>query len=111
MTIDVLDYLGKHEDGIIASVTIGIDGHFYDSHFYYKKLENSEIFVAISCEEFEEKLNSKIEDWSQYDELVVQIMKKVVPFEEMISRIDEFDPSTYNLYREDTKKEDNNQTQ
>ena len=111
MTIDVLDYLGKHEDGIIVGITIGIDGEFYDAHFYYKQLENSELFLAVSCEEFEEKINSKIEDWPRYDELIVEIVKKVVPYKEMISRIDEFDPATYNLYREDSKKEDNNQTQ
>jgi hypothetical protein len=111
MTIDVLDYLGKHEDGIIVSITIGFDGEYYDAHFYYKQLENSELFVAVSCELFEEKINCQIEDWEKYDELIVEIGKKVIPFKEMISRIDEFDPATYNLYREDSKKEDNNQTQ
>lgn len=111
MTIDVLDYLGKHEDGIIVSITIGVDGEFYDGHFYYKELENSELFVAVSCEQFQEKLNCEIEDWDKYDELIVEIVKKVVPFKEMIGRIDEFDPATYNLYREDSKNEDNNQTQ
>jgi hypothetical protein len=111
MTIDVLDYLGKHEGGVIVSITIGLDGEFYDAHFYYKELENSELFVAVSCLQLEENISSKIEEWYKYDELIVEIMKKVVPFNEMINRIDEFEPAMYNLYKEEPKKEDNNQTQ
>jgi hypothetical protein len=106
MTVDVLDYLGKHEDGIIVSITIGYDGEFYNAHFYY-----TDTFLALSVyKEMEDKIGCQIEDWENYDELIKLILTKVVSFEEMSSRIDDFNPAEYNLYKADPS-ELNNKTQ
>jgi hypothetical protein len=32
---------------------------------------------------------------------MLDIMKKVVPFDEMITRVDDFDPSKYGLYKDE----------
>jgi hypothetical protein len=36
---------------------------------------------------------------------MLEIMKKVVPYDEMINRVDDFDPSKYGLYLDDNNKE------
>lgn len=97
MTIDVLDYLGKHDEGIIVSITIGLDGEYYDSTFFYR-----ETLLAISVDEsLEQKIGCNIEDWDRYSELMLAVVEKVVPYEEMIGRVDDFDPSKYDLYKDD----------
>jgi hypothetical protein len=94
MTVDILDYIGKHEDGILVLLSIGHEEEYYEASFYYR-----ENFVVLTVQEnLEEKLNSKIEDWEGYESLMYQIVTKVVPFKEMINRIDEFNPENYGLY-------------
>lgn len=95
--VDIIDYLGKHEEGIIVSIVVGIGDEYYDATFFYR-----ETLLALNVEEeLEKKIGCKIEDWEHYSELMLQIINKVVPYEEMIGRIDDFDPSKYDLYRDD----------
>ena len=88
MTIDVLDYLGKHEDGILVLVSLGYEGEYYEEA----------LLVLTVDEKLEQKLECPIEDWSGYQKLMYDLIRKVVPYEEMINRIDEFNPSEYGLF-------------
>ena len=94
MTIDILDYLGKHEDGILALVSLGYEGEYYEATFYYKEA----LLVLTVDEKLEQKLECPIEDWSGYQKLMYDLIRKVVPYDEMINRIDEFNPSEYGLF-------------
>ena len=95
ISVDVLDYLGKHEGGILTFISLGYEGKFYDASFFYK--EN--ILALTPDEDLEKELGSVIEEWEGYKSLMLDIIKKVVPYEEMINRLDDFDPSKYNLHK------------
>lgn len=91
--VDIIDYLGKIDDGIIVLISLSYDGEYYEGTFYYK-----ENLIALTPDEtLEEKLGSVIEDWEGYNELVLDIIKKLVPYDEMIKRIDDLDLSQYGV--------------
>ena len=103
MTIDIIDYIGKHEDGIIVLISLGYEDEYYEGTFYYR-----ENFVVLTVEErLEKKLGIQIEDWFGYEKIMYDIVSKLVPFEEMINRIDEFNPDDYGLYLDSGTQSDN----
>jgi hypothetical protein len=94
MTVDVLDYIGKHDDGIFVLLSLGYDEQYYEATFYYK-----DTFIVLTVEEsLEEKLGCEIEDWEGYGEVMYDIVKSVTPYEEMITKVDDFKPEEYGLF-------------
>lgn len=94
MKIDILEYLGKHDGGVIVMLTIFYDNEYYDATFFYNK-----DFLALTPDEsFEQKIGCQIEDWEKYIDLVYLIIDKIVPYEEIINIVSDFDPKKYNLY-------------
>ena len=90
---DIIDYLGKINDGIIVLLSLSYDGEYYEGTLYYK-----DRLVALTPDErLEEKLGSVIEDWVGYNELMLDILKKVVPYDEMITRVDDVDMNQYGI--------------
>jgi len=90
---DILEYLGKVDEGIIVLLTLSYEEEYYESTLYYK-----ERLVALTPDEkLEEKLGCVIEDWEGYNDLMMDILRKVVPYDEMISRCDEIDMSQYGI--------------
>lgn len=94
MTIDVLDYLGKHESGVIALLSLGYKGDYYESVFFYQE----ELVALTPDDKLESEIGSVIEDWVGYNELMLDIIKRVVPYNEIINTIDDFNPDSYGLY-------------
>ena len=94
MTVDIIDYLGKFDDGILVLISLGYEDNYYEATFYYQK----QMLALTPDTTLEEKLGCYIEDWEGYQKLMFEILEKVVPFDEMINRIDEFKPSQYDLY-------------
>jgi hypothetical protein len=86
---DIVDYLGKLNDGVLTLVSIEHDDVWYEATFYYTK----EMLALTVDKLLEEKLECQIEDWSGYRELMLNIIERVVPYEEIIVRIDDFDPT------------------
>lgn len=93
ISIDILDYLGKHEGGILALISLGYEGSYYESTFYY-----TEDVLALTTDEKLEEIIGIIEDWEHYNELLYKIIQKVVPHNELINSIQDFDPDKYGLY-------------
>lgn len=94
MKIDILEYLGKHEDGVIVLLSIFYEEEYYDATFFY----NNE-FIALTPEErLEQKIDSDVEDWAKYEEIVYLILNKVVPYDDIINIVSEFDPKKYDLF-------------
>ena len=94
MTIDILDYIGKHENGILTLISLGYEDEYYEAVFYYQ-----EQMLALTPEEsLEEKLGCKIEEWDGYANLMLEIVNKVVPYKEMINIANEFKPEKYDIY-------------
>lgn len=90
---DILDYLGKVNDGIIVLISLSYEGEYYESTLYYK-----DRLVALTPDNLlEDKLECVIEDWEGYNELMMDILKKIVPYEEMINRVDDIDMSKYDI--------------
>lgn len=86
---EILDYLGKLNDGVLTLVSIEYEEVWYESTFYYTR----DMLALTVDKEFEDKLGCQIEDWSGYKNLMIDIIKRVVPYDEIIVRIDEFDPN------------------
>jgi hypothetical protein len=91
ITADILDYLGKYENGVLVLLTIGYKGKFTEGTIYY----SNEALALTVDESIEQDLGMKIEFWHGYRELIISILKKVVPYNEIINRLDEIDMSKY----------------
>ena len=103
MTVDVLDYIGKHEDGIFVLLSLGYEEEFYEATFYYR-----DTFVVLTVEErLEEKLGCEIEDWGWYGKVMYTILDKVVPYEEMINQVSDLNTDEYGLYLDDGSDNNN----
>jgi hypothetical protein len=94
MTVDVIDYIGKFQNGILVLISLGYEFEYYEATFYYEK----NVLALTPVSELEEILGCYIEEWSGYESLIDDILKKVIPYDEMFNRIDEFNPSDYGLY-------------
>jgi hypothetical protein len=87
MNIDVIEYLGKVNEGVIVLISINYNDKYYESTFFYK-----ENLVALTPEEnFEKEIGCQVEDWENYNNLVMMIIKKIVPYEQIINRMDEIE--------------------
>jgi hypothetical protein len=87
----ILDYLGKFENGIMVLIALTCGSEYYEGVFFY----NEESIVFSVDEKLEEKLGSKIELWEGYSDLLRAILKNIVPYNQMINRIDDIDFSEY----------------
>ena len=90
MKFDIIEYFGKIDNGVLVIISLNYNGVHYDSTFYYKKN-----FVAITIDEKLEELIGVIEEWDGYNELILSIMSKVIPYDEIINRLDVLDVSEY----------------
>ena len=90
MNFDVIEYLGKFENGVLVLISLNYENEYYDATFFYK-----EDFVTLTINEDLEELIGEIEKYPLYNNLVIEIMKQVVPYKEMINRLDEIDFSGF----------------
>ena len=94
MTADIVDYLGKYENGVLVLLSIGYKDNFTEGTIYY----SNEMLSLTVDESIEEELGMKIEFWDGYRDLLISVLKKVVPYNEIINRLDEVD---FTIYVED----------
>jgi hypothetical protein len=82
LTFDIIDYMGKKDDGIFVLINLNIDNvDFYEAIFYYK-----ENLVALTTDEkFEELIGCEIEDFPGYNDLMVGILSRLLPYEEALN--------------------------
>jgi hypothetical protein len=91
MKFDIIEYLGKLEDGVLIIISLNYNDEFYDGTFYYKNQ-----FVTLTVDEtLEEILGCTIEKWSGYNKLVLEIVERIVPYNEIINTLDEIDLDYY----------------
>lgn len=86
MEVSVIEYLGKVEDGILVLLSIIYENKYYEATFFYNE---KDILLTINAE-LEDSVGD-IKNHPQYQDLLRDIMKKVVPFSEMIDKIDSVD--------------------
>jgi hypothetical protein len=90
MTFDIIEYLGKFEDGVLVLISLNYEDNYYDTTFYYK-----DNFVTLTIDDDLEQIIGQVELWSGYNNLVLDIMKKVIPGDEILGRLDEIDFSGF----------------
>jgi hypothetical protein len=98
MKADIIDYLGKYEDGVLVLLSINYNDNFTEGTFYYSdKILSLTVDMSI-----ESDLGMPIEFWEGYRDLLESILKRVVPYNEIINRLDEIDFSNYFNKKNDT---------
>ena len=89
--VDILDYMGKFEGGIIVQLNIFDGESHYNGTFFY-----TEDTIALTVDDnLETKLKTPIEDHPEYKKIVFDLLKKVVPHNELINSIDDIDLTEY----------------
>jgi len=96
--VDIVDYMGKMDGGVLVLLSINCDGSFSEGTIFY----TSDNLALTVSEEVEEKIGTKIELWSGYKDLIESVLKKLIPCEELLSRIDDVDFSKYLEYDGET---------
>jgi hypothetical protein len=91
MKFDIIEYLGKIEDGVLVILSVNYEDEYYESTFYYRNQ-----FVTLTVDEkLEEILGCDIEKWKGYNKFVLEIVERVVPYNEIINTLDEIDLDYY----------------
>ena len=88
---DIVDYMGRLEDGVLVLISVNYEGDFSEGTIFYS---NSDIVLTVDAS-VEEKLGCQIELWSGYEPLLESILKKLVPRDEIYNRLDEVDLNKY----------------
>lgn len=91
ITADIIDYLGKYDNGVLVLLSLNFNDSFTESTLYY----SDKILVLTVDDSVEKEIGSPIELWSGYRELLISILKRVVPYNEIINRLDDIDISKY----------------
>jgi hypothetical protein len=79
----ILEYLGKVEGGVLVLLSCVHQGKYYESTFFY---DDKNIILTISDEL--ESIVGEIKTHPEYFDCLRDILRKVVPFNEMFDRID-----------------------
>jgi hypothetical protein len=85
-SVSILEYLGKVDDAILVLLSIIYNEKYYEATFLY----NKEDILLTASEELEQDLGYKITEDSEYVDLLRNILKQIVPYNELINRIDDF---------------------
>ena len=88
--ISILEYLGQIHGGMLVMLSILYDGEYFVATFFY----NEEDMVLTISDELEEKIGP-IKDHKNYLDILKDILKKIVPFEEIYDRSDPVDLKPY----------------
>jgi len=96
--IDIVDYMGKMEGGILVLLSVNCDGTFSEGSLFY----TPDNLVLTVDESVEKKIGSPIEVCEGYQDLLVATLKKLIPCEELLTRMDDVDFSKYLEYDGET---------
>ena len=94
---DVIDYLGKMDDGVVVSIGVLLDEIYYNGILFYS---NNNILLSMN-DEFEEKINSPVELWENYKLLLELIFSKLENPTTILNSLKEFDINKYLTKKQD----------
>lgn len=86
MVFDIIEYLGKYEEGVMVLISLNHNDLYYDATFFY-----TNNFVTLTIDEDLEDIIGIVEKWEGYNQLIIDLLDKLVPYDEIISRLDEID--------------------
>lgn len=88
---EIVDYLGKYEEGVLVLLSLQHNDKFSEATIYY----SDKVLTLTVDSSVEESLGTQIEFWPGYRDLVISILQRVVPYNEIIGRLDEIDFKLY----------------
>jgi len=91
--ISILEYLGKLNTGVLVLFSIVYNDQYYEATLYY----NADQLLVTASESLEEILEHPLIDDPEYPELVRSLLKKIVPYSEIYSRLDDIDFSRWKM--------------
>ena len=94
---DIIDYMGKYNNGVLVLISLSLENKFYEGTIFYS---DSDIVLTVD-ENIEDILETKIEYWDGYKELLESILKKLIPYQEISSRLDDVNFEDYISFYED----------
>jgi len=94
---DIIDYMGKYNNGVLVLISLSLENKFYEGTIFYS---DSDIVLTVD-ENIEDILETKIEYWNGYKELLESILKKLIPYQEISSRLDDVNFEDYISFYED----------
>jgi len=94
---DIIDYMGKYNNGVLVLISLSLENKFYEGTIFY----SDDNIVLTVDEKIENILESKIEYWDGYKELLESILKKLIPYQEISSRLDDVNFEDYISFYED----------
>jgi hypothetical protein len=98
----ILDYLGKLDIGVLVLVSIIYESQYYEATFFYTQ---DQMVLTIS-EDLEEVIGHPIDKDPEYADLLSDILKRLIPFNEMYNRLDDVDFSKWVEYDEPESNND-----
>lgn len=87
ISVSINDYLGKVEGGILTSLSFVYNDEYYEGTIFY----NNDNFALTISDELEKELGCDIKDHSSYKDIVLNLFKILIPYNELINRIDDVD--------------------
>jgi hypothetical protein len=94
---DIIDYMGKYNNGVLVLISLSLENKFYEGTIFY----SDDNIVLTVDEKIENILETKIEYWDGYKELLESILKKLIPYQEISSRLDDVNFEDYISFYED----------
>lgn len=93
----IIDYLGKLDFGVLVLISIVYNQEYFEATFFYTE----EQMVLTISEDLEEKIGGDIKQDPEYPELLKDILKRLIPFNEIYNRLDDIDFSKWTSFVED----------
>ena len=91
INVDILNYTGKLDDGIVVSIGVLLDDICYSGILFYSE---SDILISMN-DEFEIKIGSPVESWDNYKTLLEIIFSKLENPSNIIDKLSVVDFNKY----------------
>ena len=92
MKPSILEYIGLVDKGILVLISIVYNEKYYEATFYY----TSEDILLTASSDMEKDLGHKITEDENYITLIKEILKKIVPFDQIVNTLD---PVNFNRWK------------
>jgi hypothetical protein len=84
--ISILEYLGKVENGVLVLIAITYQESYFEATFFYNETD-----ILLTIPENLEEITGDITKHPKYKDILKDILKKIIPFNEIYDRIDTVD--------------------
>jgi hypothetical protein len=76
LNVDIIDYKGKLDDGIVVSIGVLLDDIYYNGILFYSE---SDILISMN-DSFETKIGMPVESWDNYKTLLDDYITYTIPY-------------------------------